>query len=67
MFGTDHPSGSGTLEEIYRTFDRVGLSETVRERLVGATAERFVRRFWPDFPGGVAPKPRYAGPKPMDA
>jgi predicted TIM-barrel fold metal-dependent hydrolase len=58
MFGTDHPSGSGTLEEIYQTLDRVGLSETVRERLVGATAERFVKRFWPDFPARVAPKPR---------
>src|SRR6267143_3276213 len=24
MFGTDHPAGSGTLEEIYRTMDTVG-------------------------------------------
>jgi predicted TIM-barrel fold metal-dependent hydrolase len=49
MFGTDHPAGSGTLEEIYRTLDRAGLGESVRERLVGGTAERFVRGFWPDF------------------
>jgi predicted TIM-barrel fold metal-dependent hydrolase len=49
MFGTDHPAGSGTLEEIYRTLDGVGLRESVRERLVGGTAERFVRSFWPDF------------------
>lgn len=50
MFGTDHPAGSGTLEEIDRTLDRVGLGESVRERLVGGTAERFVRSFWPEFP-----------------
>lgn len=42
-------SGSGTLAEIYQTMDRVGLGESVRERLVGGTAERFVRSFWPDF------------------
>jgi len=49
MFGTDHPAGSGTLVEIYRTLDKVGLGETVRERLVGGTAERFVKAFWPEF------------------
>jgi hypothetical protein len=49
MFGTDHPAGSGTLVEIYRTLDKVGLGEPVRERLVGGTAERFVRTFWPEF------------------
>jgi hypothetical protein len=49
MFGTDHPAGSGTLAEIYRTLDKVGLGETVRERLVGGTAERFVKTFWPAF------------------
>ncbi len=49
MFGTDHPASSGTLVEIYQTMDRVGLGETVRERLVGGTAERFVKTFWPDF------------------
>lgn len=58
MFGTDHPSGAGTLAEIYAGFDRAGLAETVRERLVGGTAERFVGRFWPDFPSRPAPKPR---------
>jgi len=29
--------------------DKVGFSESVREQLIGGTAERFVRRFWPDF------------------
>jgi len=56
MFGTDHPAGSGTLEEIYRTMDEVGLSESVRERLIGGTAERFVRSFWPDFDSRDAKK-----------
>jgi hypothetical protein len=56
MFGTDHPAGSGTLVEIYRTLDKVGLGETVRERLVGGTAERFVKTFWPEFDGRGAKK-----------
>ena len=56
MFGTDHPAGSGTLEEIYQTLDRAGLGESVRERLVGGTAERFVRSFWPDFDSRNAKK-----------
>jgi hypothetical protein len=38
--------------------DRAGLGESVRERLIGGTAERFVRSFWPDFPAGIAAKPR---------
>lgn len=58
MVGTDHPAGSGTLEEIYRTMDGAGLGEPVRERLAGGTAARFVRSFWPDFPAGIAAKPR---------
>ena len=56
MFGTDHPAGSGTLEEIYRTTDQAGLGESVRERLVGGTAERFVRSFWPAFDARDAKK-----------
>jgi hypothetical protein len=62
MFGTDHPAGSGTLEEIYRTMDTVGLGESVRERLVGGTAERFVRSFWPDFPMRVRSRQTSSGP-----
>lgn len=58
MFGTDHPSGSGTLVEIYKVLDGVGLREDVKERLLGATAERFVQRFWPDFSQRIAGKPR---------
>ena len=30
----------------------------VRERLVGGTAERFVRSFWPDFDARARAKPR---------
>ncbi len=58
MFGTDHPTGAGTLEEIYRTLDRAGLAAPLRERLVGGTALRFVERFWPDFTARVPRKPR---------
>lgn len=49
MFGSDHPAGMGSLEEIYRTLDRLGLSETVKENLLGETARRFVLRFKPGF------------------
>lgn len=57
MFGTDHPAGMGTLVDIYRTLEGAGLGEGVRERLVGGTAERFLRRFRPDF-AAVPPKKR---------
>lgn len=60
MFGTDHPSGAGTLGEIYQALDRAGLGETARERLLGGTAERFVTRFWPDFAARIPPRPRRA-------
>jgi predicted TIM-barrel fold metal-dependent hydrolase len=49
MFGSDHPAGMGSLEEIYRTLDTLGLSETVKENLLGETARRFVLRFKPGF------------------
>ena len=49
MFGSDHPAGIGSLEEIYRTLDVLGLSETVKENLLGETARRFVLRFKPGF------------------
>lgn len=49
MFGSDHPAGMGSLEEIYRTLEVLGLSETVRENLLGETARRFVLRFKPGF------------------
>ena len=58
MFGTDHPVGSGTIEEIHRVFEAAGLAADVRERLVGGTAARFISRFWPDFGVARAPKPR---------
>ena len=58
MFGTDHPTGSGTLEEIYQALDRAGLASTLRERLVGGTAVKFVERFWPDFTTRIPRKPR---------
>ena len=49
MFGSDHPAGMGTLDEVYRTLDGLRLSETVKENLLGETARRFVERFRPGF------------------
>lgn len=49
MFGSDHPAGMGSLREVYEGLDRLGLSETVKENLLGETARRFVERFRPGF------------------
>lgn len=49
MFGSDHPAGMGTPQEIYRSLDGLGFAETVKENLLGETARRFVERFEPRF------------------
>lgn len=58
MFGSDHPAGMGTLEEIYRTLDDLRFPETVKENLLGETARRFVERFRPGFFSRVPASPR---------
>ncbi|MBI4587519.1 MAG: amidohydrolase family protein [Candidatus Rokubacteria bacterium] len=58
MFGSDHPAGMGTLEEIYRTLDGLRLAETVKENLLGETARRFVERFKPGFISSLPPSTR---------
>lgn len=40
MFGTDHPSGTGTLAEMYRDFHAFGLAPDVERHLLGETARR---------------------------
>jgi uncharacterized protein len=57
MFGSDHPAGMGTLEEIYRTLDDLRFPETVKENLLGETARRFVERFRPGFFSRVPASP----------
>jgi predicted TIM-barrel fold metal-dependent hydrolase len=42
MFGTDHPAGMGSPEEIYRDLDSLDLDESVREDLLHNSAERFL-------------------------
>jgi hypothetical protein len=42
MFGTDHPSGTGTLREMYAEFDAFGLPHDVAGRLLGETARALV-------------------------
>lgn len=58
MFGSDHPAGMGTLEEIYRTLDGLDFALTVKENLLGETARRFVERFKPGFFSRVPTAPR---------
>jgi uncharacterized protein len=43
MFGTDHPSGTGTLAEMYREVRAFGLSEGLERRLLGETARDLTR------------------------
>lgn len=47
MFGTDHPSGTGTLAQMYDEFRAFGLPEDLERRLLGETARRLVERFRP--------------------
>ena len=42
MFGTDHPAGMGTPEEIYRDLDGLGLDADVRENLLRNSAAAFL-------------------------
>ena len=58
MFGSDHPAGMGTLEEIYRTLDDLRFPEIVKENLLGETARRFVEWFKPGFFSRVPASPR---------
>jgi hypothetical protein len=43
MFGTDHPSGTGTLAEMYREVRAFGLPGGVERRTLGETARGLVR------------------------
>jgi len=47
MFGTDHPSGTGTLVQMYDEFRAFGLPEDLERRLLGGTARRLVERIRP--------------------
>jgi predicted TIM-barrel fold metal-dependent hydrolase len=42
MFGTDHPAGMGSPEQIYADFDSFGFPPEVSGNLLGGTARRFL-------------------------
>lgn len=42
MFGTDHPAGMGSPEQVYNDFDRLDLSAEVRADLLRDSAARFL-------------------------
>ncbi|MBI4562460.1 MAG: amidohydrolase family protein [Candidatus Rokubacteria bacterium] len=44
MFGTDHPSGAGTLQEIYQEFRGFDLPQELEQQLLGVTARRLIER-----------------------
>jgi hypothetical protein len=44
MFGTDHPAGMGTPEQIYADLEWLGLSPEVNEDLLGRTASTFLEK-----------------------
>ena len=58
MFGSDHPAGMGTLEEIYRTLAGLRFPETVKETPRGEPPRRFVERFKPGFFSRVPASPK---------
>ena len=47
MFGTDHPSGTGTLQGMYEEFHAFGLPPDLEQRLLGETARRLVEKIRP--------------------
>ena len=47
MFGTDHPSGTGTLQGMYEEFHAFGLPPDLEQRLLGATARRLLEKIRP--------------------
>jgi predicted TIM-barrel fold metal-dependent hydrolase len=59
LFGTDHPSGTGTLAAMYADVEGFGLAPELRAALLGATARRLVERVRPLAPEGAA---GYNGP-----
>ncbi|MHB8896203.1 MAG: amidohydrolase family protein [Candidatus Geothermincolia bacterium] len=42
MFGTDHPAGMGSPEQVYEDFDSLGLGEKIRTDLLRNSALRFL-------------------------
>lgn len=50
MFGTDHPSGTGTLAAMYGEVRAFGLAPEVEGRLLGGTAWRLLERVRPRQP-----------------
>ncbi len=56
LFGTDHPSGTGTLAGMYRDVEAFGLAPEVAAAVLGGTARRLVERVRPLAPAGP---PRY--------
>lgn len=63
MFGTDHPSGTGTLLDMYEELHAFGLAPDLARRLEGETARRLVERIRPlPAPGdGVDAQPASQG------
>jgi uncharacterized protein len=47
MFGTDHPSGTGTLAEMYADVEAFGVPADLAARLLGETARGLVERVRP--------------------
>ncbi len=55
MFGTDHPSGTGTLRQMYQEFHDFGLSADLERRLLGETARALVEKIRPLEPRRPGP------------
>ena len=49
MYGSDHPVGMGSLQEIYDDLKNCPLSRETRAKLSGETPVAFINRFLPDY------------------
>lgn len=48
MFGTDHPAGMGTIDQILQDLDDFGLSDETRSEILCGTASRFLKTHCPE-------------------
>ncbi|RJP69156.1 MAG: hypothetical protein C4532_11335 [Candidatus Abyssobacteria bacterium SURF_17] len=52
MFGTDHPAGMGSIEQILRDFHAFGLSDRAASQILHGTAARFLAQHCSAYYGG---------------
>ena len=49
LFGSDHPAGMGSLEQIYKDMESFDLPDSARKALISDAPANFVKSFVPNF------------------